>query len=176
MVKRYAPLLVGLHWLMALMIVAMLFAGHFITAATPNSSPEKIDHLKGHMAMGMAVAVFLIVRLIVRLRSDKPAPARSGMVWADQVAIWTHWGFYGLLFAQIATGLAMSIMGGLPEIVFNGHGNLPPDFWGLPTRGAHGVISKLLMAMVLLHAGAAVFHQFIKRDGLMSRMWFGVRR
>lgn len=72
--------------------------------------------------------------------------------------------------------MAMSIMGGLSEIVFNGHGTLPPDFCGLPTRGAHRVISKLLMAMVLLHAGAALFHQFIERDSLLSRMWFGARR
>ncbi|HOB66023.1 MAG TPA: hypothetical protein PKI38_04795 [Ottowia sp.] len=28
-VKRYAPALVALHWLMALMIIAMLFAGPF---------------------------------------------------------------------------------------------------------------------------------------------------
>ncbi|KAA0274983.1 MAG: cytochrome B, partial [Chloroflexi bacterium] len=33
--------------------------------------------------------------------------------------------------------------------------------------------SWLLLALVLLHFGAAMFHQFIKKDNLLARMWFG---
>jgi cytochrome b561 len=172
-ISRYAPALVALHWLMALMLGAMLFAGHFITAATPNSSPEKIGHLKGHMMMGMAVGLLLIIRLLVRWLSKKPEPARSGMPWADRLASLTHGLFYVLIFLQVGAGMAMSIGANLPDIVFKAKGTLPPDFWSLPTRGLHSLIALSLAAMVFLHASAALYHQLIVKDGLLSRMWFG---
>jgi cytochrome b561 len=174
-VSRYAPALVALHWVMALMIGAMLFAGHFITAATPNSDPAKLGHLKGHMMMGMAVGVFILIRLIVRLFSSKPASAKSGMPWADRLAGLTHMSFYLLILAQVGAGMAMSFGANLPEIVFNGQGSLPHDFGFLPTRGLHSAVALLLAALIALHAAAALYHQFIVKDGLLGRMWFGPR-
>lgn len=174
-VQRYHPALVGLHWLMALMIVAVLLGGSLVTASTPNTDPEKIGHLKGHMIVALSVGVLMVVRLMVRLRSRHPAPASSGMAWADRVAPWTHRAFYVLVFTMLASGLTMAAMTGLPDIVFNGKGSLPPDFWHLPARTVHGLVAKALMALIALHIGAALYHQVICKDGLLSRMWFGKR-
>ena len=44
-----------------------------------------------------------------------------------------------------------------------------------PARAAHGAISTLLMLAILGHAAAALWHQFVRGDGLMGRMWFGPR-
>ena len=41
-VTRYHPLLVALHWLLAFLIIAALFAGFFLLARMPNSDPQKI--------------------------------------------------------------------------------------------------------------------------------------
>lgn len=174
-VKRYPPALVALHWLMALMIIALLMGGSLVTAPTPNTDPEKIGHIKGHMIVALSVGVLLIVRLLVRLRTSRPAPARSGMAWADRVAPWTHWAFYILVFTMLASGMTMAAMTGLPDIVFNGNGSLPPDFWHLPPRAVHGIVAKALFALIALHIGAALYHQVIRKDGLLSRMWFGKR-
>jgi cytochrome b561 len=37
----------------------------------------------------------------------------------------------------------------------------------------HGLTSSLLLALVALHFGAALYHQFILKDNLLARMWFG---
>jgi len=58
---------------------------------------------------------------------------------------------------------------------FKGIGHLPADFSGHAARVAHGVLAKLLIALIAGHALAALYHQFIRKDGLLGRMGFGSR-
>lgn len=37
----------------------------------------------------------------------------------------------------------------------------------------HGLSWTLLLLLILLHIGAALYHQFWRRDNLLARMWFG---
>ncbi|MBM3529390.1 MAG: hypothetical protein FJX62_14970 [Alphaproteobacteria bacterium] len=32
---------------------------------------------------------------------------------------------------------------------------------------------RVLVALLALHVGAALYHHFVRRDGLLRRMWFG---
>ncbi|QVX38324.1 antibiotic biosynthesis monooxygenase [Ralstonia pseudosolanacearum] len=48
-----------------------------------------------------------------------------------------------------------------------------PDFHAFAPRVLHGIGARLLLLMALVHAGAALYHHFIRRDGLLRRMWFG---
>ena len=52
---------------------------------------------------------------------------------------------------------------------------LPENFYDFIPRRVHGLLAKLLMALVLLHVAGALYHQFVQRDGLMARMGFGKR-
>ena len=52
-VFRYHPLLVTLHWVLAVLIIAALAMGFFVLAAMPNVDPQKIGVLRVHMAGGM---------------------------------------------------------------------------------------------------------------------------
>jgi cytochrome b561 len=74
-----------------------------------------------------------------------------------------------------ASGIATAAMAGLPQVVFGGAGSLPPNFDAFPPRAAHGLIARLLMLAIGLHIAAALFHLLVRRDGLLSRMWFGRR-
>jgi cytochrome b561 len=71
------------------------------------------------------------------------------------------------------TGLGTSALAGLTTIVFQGSGPLPADFAEFPPAIGHGFFSYVLSGLVALHVGAALFHQFIRKDNLLSRMWFG---
>jgi len=63
-----------------------------------------------------------------------------------------------------------------PAIVFGGSGApLPPDFTIYPTRLAHGILAALLVGFILLHVLAAIYHQFVRKDGLFRRTLFGRR-
>lgn len=59
--------------------------------------------------------------------------------------------------------------------MFGGEGTLPPDFDTYPPRAIHGAFAGVLMALIALHVAAALWHQVVRRDGLMARMWFGPR-
>ena len=173
--KRYHPALVTLHWLLALMLIVALAMGTFALKTVPNSSPDKIGALQGHMIAGGLILLLTLVRLVMRLKTTHPAPATTGNALLDRLAPVTHWGLYLLVFLMAGSGIAMSVLAGLPGIVFGGVGSLPVNFDALPPRAVHGIVAKLLMLAIGLHIAAALFHQFVRRDGLLTRMGFGRR-
>lgn len=174
---RYHPLLVALHWLLAALILGGLIMGRFVLAATPNSDPAKMFSLQMHMSIGLVILVLMLIRLVVRLRSQKPPHADTGNALMNSLGRLTHWGFYALVIAMCASGIATARLAGLPDIVFGGSGApLPADFSEFAPRAAHGIISKLLGGLILLHVAGFLYHQFALKDRLFKRMWFGDRQ
>lgn len=171
--SRYHPFLVALHWLLALMLLVALFMGSTVLENTPNSDPNKLFSLKAHMSAGMAIGVLMLIRLFVRWKTAKPAAATTGMAWADALAKPMHAVLYVLVFAMVASGMGIALLAGLPDIVFGGVGTLPENFRNLPPRAVHGVVAKLLMLAIAAHLAAALYHQFVRKDGLLSRMGLG---
>ena len=173
---RYHRALVVLHWLLAVMLLVALAMGTFALKTVPNSSPDKIAALQGHMVAGGLILLLTLARLVVRLKTAHPAPATTGNALLDRLAPLTHWGLYALVLLMAGSGIAMSVLAGLPGIVFGGVGSLPVNFDALPPRAVHGIVAKLLMLAIGLHIAAALYHQFVRRDGLLSRMGFGKAR
>jgi cytochrome b561 len=175
-VSRYHPLLVGLHWLTAVLIIGALGLGFFVLAAMPNSDPQKIAILRLHMAGGMLILALMIMRFILRLRSAQPAAATIGYPTLDRLAPLMHYGLYLLVLLMVGTGYATGILAGLPDIVFAGSGDpLPASFAIYPTFIAHGVLAALLAGSIALHVAAALYHQLVRKDRLLGRMLFGRR-
>lgn len=173
---RYHPLLVALHWIMAVMVVVSLFFGKVLLSTMSNADPQKLQGLAGHMTVGLAMGAFLLLRLAVRFASAKPPHAETGSPFLDKVGIATHWIMYLLIALMVLSGLGTALLGGLFPIVFGENGEpLPANLSTLAPRVAHGLISNLLVLFVLLHTCAALYHQFYLRDGLFRRMWFGNR-
>ena len=173
---RYHPLLVALHWLVAVLVIIALVFGTLRLTEMSNDDPEKLFALRAHMSIGITVLVLMSIRLIVRVFTATPPHATTGNALADRVGVATHWLLYGLVLAMAGSGLATANAAGLPGIVFGGSGAPLPDDFGIYTpRLVHGTIATLLGLFVLLHIAAALFHQFVRKDGLFSRMWFGPR-
>ena len=163
-------------WFFGLLFVFALAMGTFSLKEIPNTAPEKLFALRGHMVAGMAILALMVVRLGVRLWLPRPAPATTGTRFLDRLAVAVHYGFYVLVILMAASGFATAVQAGLPAIVFGGSGApLTESFWAFRPRAVHGVIAKLLLALVVLHVAAALYHQFVRRDGLIGRMWFGRR-
>ena len=171
--SRYQPVLVVLHWLVALMIIGLLCLGFFVLANMPNTDPNKLDILVWHMSGGMFVLVLMILRVIIRRWSARPAPATTGSPLLDRLASIAHGSLYVIVFLMIASGWAT---GWFISGVFQGHGEtLPDDFTVLPTFRAHAALAALLTILIAAHIVAALYHQFVLKDGLFRRMWFGQR-
>lgn len=172
--SRYHPLLVTLYWLLAVLIIAALAIGFFWLAAMPNSDPRKINVLLVHMAGGMLILAMMVIRFTARMWTAKPPTATTGNPLLDRITPVIHYGFYILVVLMAGTGFGTAILARLNEIVFAGSGEpLPPTLKIYPTRVAHGYIALFLLGFIILHVAAALYHQFVRKDGLFRRMSFG---
>lgn len=159
-----------LHWMMALMILSMLFVGIGMVASI-SLRPTLVSL---HRPLGIAILLLVIVRLWNRLRHPPPplpVDLPPIQVFAAKAS---HWLLYGLMFAMPLIGWSMLSAGGYPVTMFNGFA-LPAIAPHDPTvyavlRAAHTWLALLLFATVLLHLSAALFHAWVRRDGVFESM------
>jgi cytochrome b561 len=172
-VTRYHPLLVALHWLLAFLIIAALALGALVMARIPNSDPMKLEALRSHMIGGALIFLLMVLRLGVRIRTDRPRDASTGSAALDRLAWWSHRLLYAAVLAMALSGMIMALQTRLPWILFGHEGNLPPSFWVFPIRTVHYLLSRILIALIALHIAGAFYHIVVRRDHLLRRMFFG---
>lgn len=169
---RYHPLQVSLHWLVVILIFATFLLGKYMSGL-PNES-GKIFSLGVHMALGFIIILVMAARLIARFRLPKPAPVTAGNAFFDWIGKAVHYALYVLVLLMAVSGISLSLQSGLTPIVFGGSGTpLPTDFYAFTARMLHGVIAPALLILIGLHVGAALYHQFVLKDNLLSRMGYG---
>ncbi|MGH8084551.1 MAG: cytochrome b [Lysobacter sp.] len=169
-VTTFNPAARVLHWLMALMIIAMLFIGVGMMASV-SARPWLIDL---HRPLGIAILLLAVLRLRNRLRHRPPALPSTLPQWQKNAAHASHWLLYGLMLAMPLIGWATLSAGGFP-VQMTPSFVLPPI---LPQdvvlyavlRAAHGWLAYLLFATVLLHVSAALMHAWVHRDGVFGAM------
>ncbi|MBI5953574.1 MAG: cytochrome b/b6 domain-containing protein [Chloroflexi bacterium] len=164
--KRYSPLWVTLHWVIALLIFITFYLG-ISTQDIP--STEKVGILRWHMPLGITVLLLMIVRFVVRWRTPHPEPATVGNALLDKIGEWTHYLLYIFAILMPLTGTLLSVTYNLAPVVFGGEGSLPRGM----TSMVHGLIGPIFGLLILLHILAALYHQIIRRDNLLARMWYG---
>jgi len=162
------------HWLMAILIISMLFIG---VSMVSDLSPRHPLLIELHKATGLALLVLVIVRIGLRLTLPHP-PLPTDLPALQRVAAGaSHLLLYVLMLAMPLLGWAMLSAGGYPRPL-----QLPaiaPHDLHLYAvlRQAHGWAGYLLFATVLVHLGAALMHALVRRDGVLRSMWPGhVRR
>ena len=159
-----------LHWLMALLLLAMLFIGVFMVS----SLGEYHTLLAIHRPLGLLILILAATRLATRIFTAAPE-LPPGMMRPEQVVAKASEGlFYILFFALPLVGWAMLSAGHYPIVMF-GAVNLPPILPPRPElyaalREAHTILAYLLFLAFLAHLGAILFHTLILRDGLLDRM------
>ena len=166
---RYHPVLVALHWLLALLVFAALAAGFFLKGL-PNE-PTKWAPLGMHMRIGQIILFLMIARLITRFVTKKPAPADTGSPLLNRAAGLVHALLYVAVIAMALAGMGTVVQSGLNQP----GASLPEDFFAFPARYGHGYTAIVLIVLIAGHVGAWAYHQFFKKDNLFARMWFGKR-
>jgi cytochrome b561 len=160
-----------LHWLMAAMILTMLFIGVGMVA----SLSERHDWLiRIHKPLGIAILILAVMRLTVRLRHPPPPLPADLPALQKLAALASHWLLYALMFALPLIGWAMLSAGGYP-VMLSESLRLPPIFPVSPAafavlRHAHAWLAILLFLTFLAHMSAALYHGLIRRDGVLSSM------
>jgi cytochrome b561 len=168
--KRYHPVHVTLHWLTALLVFMPLLVGFFVFARTPDA--QEAQMLGMHKWIGIILGVVVILRVVTRFAFKRPAPADAGHPALNLLGKVVHFFLYAAIFGMLFTGDSLDEAYGL-ESIMAGNGTMPENLFVYPERLLHGNAAYILAALVVLHIGAALYHQFIRKDNLLARMWYG---
>jgi cytochrome b561 len=168
---RYTRTAIALHWLVAALVFVAFPLGVYMHDLP--LSPAKLRLISYHKWLGVTVFVLAIARIAWRLTHTPPRlPAMPR--WQAAASQVVHGLLYGLLLAVPLSGWLMSSAKGIPTVWF---GVVPlPDLIGRDRALAetlvavHKALNITLLVTVAVHVAAALKHQFIDRDGLMSRM------
>jgi cytochrome b561 len=171
---KYSKVAIVLHWLMALLI----FAAWTIAIAIGDMplSPTRIAGLSWHKWIGTTVLFLVLLRILWRATHPAPALNMRMPAWQEKLMHVTHIALYLLMLAVPIVGWLMSSAKGYTVNYF-GLFELPDlvnqdKALGHTLKEAHEFLANSLMALVGLHILAALKHQFIDKDGLLSRMSF----
>ena len=160
-----------LHWLMAALILAMLFIGAGMVSTASSAYPTL---LAWHRPIGIAILLLALIRLAVRL-THRPPPLPADLPPLQAAAAkGSHYILYALMIAMPLIGWAMQSAGGYPVILWKGVALfpiLPHDIaaygW---LRCLHGLLAYAFFLLILGHVGAALVHGLIRRDGVLRSM------
>jgi len=168
---RFAAASQLLHWLMAPMIVAMLFVG----VGMVTSVSRRYDLLVSiHRPLGIAILALCVVRIVNRFINPPPDLSDTVLPLQRFAAKASHILLYALMLIMPLVGWGMLSAARYP-IVLYGPVQLPPILphdlalyaW---LRELHTGLAYLLFATVLVHLGAALYHGLIRRDGVFGSM------
>lgn len=176
---RWGGIAQAFHWTIAALIIAQGVIG--LTMVELSLSPAKVKVFALHKSIGLTVLALVLLRILWRLGQRAPRDPVSMPRWQRLAAHATHFVLYLLM-------LALPLSGWL----FNSASNAPLAWFGvlhLPSQtgrvepqlkafalSAHVTLFWILVALLVLHAGAALWHHYAQRDEVLLRMLPGTRR
>ena len=170
---RYSNGAVLLHWLMAALIVAQVYVG--FTFHDMPRGPEQGQWFTWHKTLGATILLLGLIRLAWRLAHEPPPFPDTMPRWERVAAVWNHRAFYALIILLPLTGLtAVSghggattpLLGGIPLPLIPG----VSEPLGETAGDVHMLLIWITLALLVLHVGAALKHQFVDHHRASGRM------
>jgi cytochrome b561 len=170
--SRYGSLSIGIHWSMLLLFIAV-YACIELRALYPKGSDPREALKTWHFMLGMLAFVFVWLRLAARFSGPTPLiqPALPRLQEISSKLL--HLALYALMIGMPLTGWLLLSTSGKP-IPFFGL-QLPAlisENKDLATqiKAIHEFVGTTGYYLIGLHAAAALYHHFIKRDNTLVRM------
>ncbi|CAN0627324.1 superoxide oxidase [Burkholderia multivorans] len=169
---RYSSPAVFFHWVIFLLVALAYLA---IEVRGPKGSDSRVFWMNAHLCAGSLVLVLSVLRIGWRAISRAPEPV-SQPALLEWLAKLTHVALYAFIIAQPLLGIMMINMGGKPVALgwlgwsytlFGPNPALRPI-----VKDAHELIGNAFYFVIGLHALAALYHHFVKRDDTLRRMSF----
>lgn len=171
--ERWGAISIALHWLTLLLILGLMLVGLLLDELP--KSPKFIWIFDLHKSTGLTVLGLTLLRLGWRLLSPAPSAVAGTPRWQDGMAKATHAAFYGLLLAMPLSGWLYDSASGLRPLKWFGVFKVPkltsmdPGIKAFALQ-SHELLFYALASLLLLHAGAALFHHYRLRDITLVRM------
>lgn len=171
----YPPLARTLHWTIAICVLAAIPLG--IAMGQVPSGPTQNTLFDLHRSFGFLILVLAVIRWANRLAGGTPRAFPVEPAWKRVAAHAVHELLYVLL-------LVMPILGWVGT---SAYGATIRVFWlfDLPALVAknealaeqllplHATLGLVMGGLVVIHIAAALHHQFVLRDPVLTRMWRG---
>jgi cytochrome b561 len=178
--ERYGAVASMLHWLMAIVLVALIVLGlYMVSLPDVGFDTKKIALILYHKELGILALVLAALRLAWRVVNALPKLVEYLPEWQKVIARFVHLCFYALMFALPVTGWIMSSAAGIP-VSFFGLFELP-DLVSYSDRlfrtfiEIHKWLGYALIVLLLVHAGAALRHHLVLKDETLKKMWTALR-
>ncbi len=172
---RYGWVAIALHWVVAALVIGQWLLGEAMHEWVEDRNLRFVL-FQYHKSTGLLILVLAVARILWRLKEPTPRPPADQPLWQVRLARAVHWALYALI-------LLLPISGWLR--VSTAERQLPIMFFDLfevpklmgPNKAlseifeeAHEVMASLILALVLLHVAGALYHHFVRRDGVLRRM------
>ncbi len=170
--RRFGLVSITNHWLAALLVIGMLSLGLYM--ADLPKGPWKGQLFDIHKSFGVLVLILGAVRIGWYLGNSRPGPVGAAPVWQHRIARLLHILLMAAMLALPLSGWAMSSAGDHP-VSFFGLFTLPPLLAPSKELGeilseVHETLAWTLIALLVVHVGAALQHHFFARDATLRRM------
>lgn len=152
----YSRAQISIHWIMAILILTMFFSGEIIHDFSheleDNPGAQQPVGVYAHIVAGIAILALAIWRIMLRLKRGAPAEPEGTPRLQGLAAKLVHLTLYAVMVMMPVSGLVAW-------------------FGGVHAAGeAHEVMKAVLIVLLVLHIGAAFYHQYGLKNGLMRRM------
>ena len=168
----YGGVAKSLHWLIVALVAAQFVVSWLMPEIGRNTQPGPLINL--HFSLGAVILFVMALRLAHRLHAPVAVSAIDSPRWERRTADALHRLFYFLLIAGPFLGWASASAHNLPATVFGLFTlpNLaaPRARWALTAGDIHKVAMWTVLALIVLHVGAALYHHFVRRDRVLQRM------
>lgn len=170
----YSPIAKWFHWVTVLLLAIALPLG-FVIGHVKDS--DKMLFYAIHESAGLTLFLVAAARLLYRWRH--PPPPAPHLSRAQHLAAETvHRALYLALIVQPVLGFLATNAFGFPmrgATAYLGFIDLPKfmeanEPLARALLNAHGWLGLANVALLVLHVGAVVFHQAIRKDGTLLRM------
>lgn len=177
-IARYDRVQIILHWVIAVIVLAMIGLGLYMvelpkqSELPPGEESVRAFYFLVHKSLGITAAMFIVWRVLWRLTHKAPALPDTVSKWHKKLASIVQGLLYAVMIAMPMTGYIQSMLS-----------SYDTKFWGivLPRLAEadsalrdnfteiHKVLAFVFIALIVLHIAAAIKHR-IDKTGIFERM------
>ena len=161
-----------LHWIMAALLLSQVVLGRYANAL--ERSPEKLNLMMWHKSIGITLLLLVSARLAWAWFNPAPDALLGTARWTRYASRLSHGALYILMVSIPLSGWLMNSTKNLPFRLFRivPWPNLlgPDEAMGKLFESWHDQLVSLLLVLLCIHVGAALWHHFYRRDAVLVRM------
>lgn len=166
------------HWLIAALIITQGIIG--LAMVQMGLTPAKVRVFALHKSIGITILGLVLLRIAWRLGERQPADPPAMPHWQRLAARAVHVALYVLILAIPLSGWWFNSASNAPLVWF-GFFRIPSltggydPVWKPRALLLHQTLFWILVALLVVHVGAALWHHFRQRDDVLRRMLLGPR-